>query len=91
MNTATQTTGRSTITVDTGAFISFAENGTATLTIDGSRGPLTSNYDRLEVQERIIADVAAPGGAGAAYIAAVRAKDVRAQRRAWRLIGVPAE
>lgn len=70
-----------------GASFRMGNTGRIFLDIPGHGGlPILDRYNRTEVAERHLADWR--GERGAAFVAAVRAGDVRAQRRTWRAIGV---
>lgn len=72
--------------IGNGASLRMGERGVIWLDIEGCpSGPILSRYDRIEVAERHLVDWRGPRGA--AYIAAVKARDVRAQRLAARQVG----
>jgi hypothetical protein len=69
-----------------GASLRMGERGIVWLDIEGHpSGPVLGRYDRVEVAERHLGDWRGPRGG--AYIAAVKARDVRAQRLTARRIG----
>lgn len=71
-----------------GAVVTYLEvAGRVDLILDGKKCGIACPFDRAEVAARMFEDMKGPRGL--AFVEAVRAGDVRAQRRTWREIGKP--